>query len=104
MLQCHVAHSFNRSSHYYSLRVVFDGRLLHDRPTNQPSIMSLAKELHDILKQVCKVDEGDTNHLANGGKYVFAMLAAGAKPIFAMQPTPLWLAMVIITSYVAIIY
>lgn len=49
-------------------------------------------------------DEGDTNHLANMGKYVSAMLAAGARLTFAMQPTPLWLAMVIVTSSVATVY
>lgn len=49
-------------------------------------------------------DEADTNHLANMGKYVSAMLAAGARLTFAMQPTPLWLAMVIVTSSVATVY
>ena len=44
---------------------------------------------HSFVLSVCKVDEGDTHHFANRGKYVFAMLAAGARPIFAMQPTPL---------------
>lgn len=38
------------------------------------------------------------------GKYVSAMLAAGARLTFAMQPTPLWLAMVIVTSSVATVY
>lgn len=32
------------------------------------------------------------------------MLAAGARLTFAMQPTPLWLALVVITSTVATIY
>ncbi|KAL5997090.1 hypothetical protein ACLOJK_008018 [Asimina triloba] len=49
-------------------------------------------------------DEGDVNHLANLGKYVSALLAAGARLTFAMQPTPLWLAIVIITSSVATVY
>ncbi|CAN6462051.1 unnamed protein product [Victoria cruziana] len=49
-------------------------------------------------------DEGDLTHIANLGKYVSAMLAAGARLTFAMQPTPLWLALVVITSTVATIY
>ncbi|XP_010264986.1 PREDICTED: phosphate transporter PHO1-like [Nelumbo nucifera] len=49
-------------------------------------------------------DEGDVNHLANLGKYVSAMLAAGARLTFAMQPTQLWLVMVIITSSIATVY
>ncbi|XP_010262400.1 PREDICTED: phosphate transporter PHO1-like isoform X2 [Nelumbo nucifera] len=50
------------------------------------------------------LDEGDVNHLANLGKYVSAMLAAGARLTFAMQPTQLWLVMVIITSSIATVY
>ncbi|KAL5702369.1 Acid phosphatase pho1 [Ranunculus cassubicifolius] len=49
-------------------------------------------------------DEGEIDHLANMGKYVSAMLAAGARLTFAMQPTRLWWAMVIITSSVATVY
>ncbi|XP_058094655.1 phosphate transporter PHO1-like isoform X2 [Magnolia sinica] len=49
-------------------------------------------------------DEGDINHVANLGKYVSAMLAAGVRLTYAMQPTPLWLALVIVTSSIATVY
>ncbi|XP_043706189.1 phosphate transporter PHO1-like [Telopea speciosissima] len=49
-------------------------------------------------------DEGDVNHLANLGKYVSAMVAAGARLTFVMQPTLLWKVMVIATSSIATIY
>ncbi|KAL5990500.1 acid phosphatase [Asimina triloba] len=49
-------------------------------------------------------DEGDINHVANLGKYVSAMLAAGARLTYAMQPSPLWLAIVVVTSSVATVY
>ncbi|XP_058101549.1 phosphate transporter PHO1-like isoform X1 [Magnolia sinica] len=49
-------------------------------------------------------DDGDIDHVANLGKYVSAMLAAGARLTYAMQPTPLWLAMVIVTSSIATVY
>ncbi|KAF8401951.1 hypothetical protein HHK36_012902 [Tetracentron sinense] len=49
-------------------------------------------------------DEGDINHLANLGKYVSAMVAAGARITFSRQPTQLWLVMVITTSSVATVY
>ncbi|XP_042513846.1 phosphate transporter PHO1-like isoform X2 [Macadamia integrifolia] len=49
-------------------------------------------------------DEGDVNHLANLGKYVSAMVAAGARLTFGMQPTLLWKVIVIATSSIATIY
>ncbi|XP_068663062.1 phosphate transporter PHO1-like [Aristolochia californica] len=49
-------------------------------------------------------DEGDINHIANLGKYVSAMLAAGARLTYAMHPSPLWLGMVIATSSGATVY
>ncbi|OVA11234.1 SPX [Macleaya cordata] len=49
-------------------------------------------------------DEGDVMHLANLGKYVSAMLAAGARLTFARQPDHLWLFMVIVTSSMATVY
>ncbi|KAF8388254.1 hypothetical protein HHK36_026920 [Tetracentron sinense] len=49
-------------------------------------------------------DEGDVNHLANLGKYVSAMVAAGARITFARQPTQLWQVMVIATSSIATVY
>ncbi|XP_077227780.1 phosphate 1 isoform X2 [Tasmannia lanceolata] len=49
-------------------------------------------------------DEGNIDHIANLGKYVSAMLAAGARLTYAMQPTPLWLATAIVTSSVATLY
>ncbi|CAN6462064.1 unnamed protein product [Victoria cruziana] len=49
-------------------------------------------------------DDGDLNHLANLGKYVSAMAAAGARITYGRQPTPLWLAIVVITSTLATSY
>ncbi|KAM0013601.1 putative SPX domain-containing protein [Helianthus debilis subsp. tardiflorus] len=49
-------------------------------------------------------DEGDVNHLANLGKYVSAMVAAGARLTYAQQETQLWLIIVLVTSLVATIY
>ncbi|KAK9160538.1 hypothetical protein Syun_006879 [Stephania yunnanensis] len=49
-------------------------------------------------------DEGETSHLANLGKYVSAMVAAGARLTFAMQPTRFWWIVVVITTSVATIY
>lgn len=51
------------------------------------------------------IEEGyDANQLANAGKYVSAMLAAAARWKYAVEPTPLWLAAVIISSTGATIY
>ncbi|KAJ4969094.1 hypothetical protein NE237_015795 [Protea cynaroides] len=49
-------------------------------------------------------DEGDLNHLANMGKYVSAMLAAGARLTFGMQSTLFWQLMVVATSSIATVY
>lgn len=49
-------------------------------------------------------DEGDLNHIANLGKYVSAMIAAGARLTYERQPTIGWLALVVITSTIATIY
>ncbi|XP_057959885.1 phosphate transporter PHO1 [Malania oleifera] len=49
-------------------------------------------------------DECDTNHLANLGKYVSAMVAAGARLTYARQPTQLWMIIVLVTSVVATLY
>ncbi|CAL9082351.1 unnamed protein product [Musa acuminata var. zebrina] len=51
------------------------------------------------------IEEGyDVNHLANAGKYVSAMVAAAAKLKYAVEPTPLWMVIVVITSTGATIY
>ncbi|CAA7390518.1 unnamed protein product [Spirodela intermedia] len=51
------------------------------------------------------VEEGyDLNHMANGGKYISAMIAAAARMKYAITPTPLWLAAVVITSTLATVY
>lgn len=51
------------------------------------------------------MEEGyDPNHLANAGKYISAMLAAAVRWKYALDPTPLWLAIVIITSTFATFY
>ncbi|GAB4843099.1 Acid phosphatase pho1 [Ancistrocladus abbreviatus] len=49
-------------------------------------------------------DESDPNHLANLGKYVSALVAAGARLTYAQQPSHLWMILVLVTSVVATIY
>ncbi|KAK7278436.1 hypothetical protein RJT34_23464 [Clitoria ternatea] len=49
-------------------------------------------------------DDGDVNHLTNMGKYVSAMVAAGARVTYSRQHNHLWFAIVLITSVVATIY
>lgn len=49
-------------------------------------------------------DEGDIRHIANLGKYVSAMVAAGARLTHERQQTAGWRAMVVITSTIATIY
>lgn len=49
-------------------------------------------------------DDSDVNHLANMGKYVSAMVAAGARVTYNRQDNHLWLAIVLITSVVATTY
>ena len=44
------------------------------------------------------------NHLANLGKYVSAMVAAGARLTYAREETQFWLVTVLVTSLVATIY
>lgn len=51
------------------------------------------------------VEEGnDVNHLANAGKYMSAMLAAATRMKYAMDQTPLWLGITIITCTGATFY
>ncbi|XP_061370781.1 phosphate transporter PHO1 isoform X1 [Gastrolobium bilobum] len=49
-------------------------------------------------------DDGDVNHLTNMGKYVSAMVAAGARVTYHRQSNHLWLAIVLITSVMATSY
>lgn len=50
-------------------------------------------------------DESDINHLANLGKYVSAMVAAGARLTYASQPgSQLWFVIVLVTSVIATVY
>lgn len=49
-------------------------------------------------------DDSDVNHLANMGKYVSAMVAAGARVTYSRQDNHLWFAIVLITSVVATVY
>ncbi|XVF38497.1 hypothetical protein REPUB_Repub20aG0107200 [Reevesia pubescens] len=49
-------------------------------------------------------DENDFDHLANMGKYVSAMIAAGARLTYATQSNHLWFAVVLVTSVVATVY
>ncbi|XVF62823.1 hypothetical protein PTKIN_Ptkin09bG0039500 [Pterospermum kingtungense] len=49
-------------------------------------------------------DEYDLHHLANMGKYVSAMVAAGARLTFATESNHLWFSVVLVTSVVATVY
>ncbi|KAK3190372.1 hypothetical protein Dsin_029933 [Dipteronia sinensis] len=49
-------------------------------------------------------DEGDVTHLANMGKYVSAMVAAGARITYTREGNHLWFGIVIVTSVVATLY
>ncbi|XP_022740115.1 phosphate transporter PHO1-like isoform X2 [Durio zibethinus] len=49
-------------------------------------------------------DENDLNHLANMGKYVSAMVAAGARLTYATKSNHLWFSVVLVTSVVATVY
>ncbi|KAK6161248.1 hypothetical protein DH2020_004629 [Rehmannia glutinosa] len=49
-------------------------------------------------------DECNVDHLANLGKYVSAMVAAGARLTYARQPSQLWMVIVLVTSLVATVY
>lgn len=44
------------------------------------------------------------NHLANMGKYISAMVAAGARITYARQENHLWFTIVLITSVIATVY
>lgn len=50
------------------------------------------------------MEEGDANHLANLGKYVSAIFAAGARLTYAMYPNTCWLILVVLSSTIATIY
>ncbi|OMO83035.1 hypothetical protein CCACVL1_11592 [Corchorus capsularis] len=49
-------------------------------------------------------DEGQTNHLVNLGKYVSAMLAAGAKVAYEKERSIGWLCLVVVMSSAATVY
>ncbi|TXG72380.1 hypothetical protein EZV62_000959 [Acer yangbiense] len=49
-------------------------------------------------------DEGDVDHLANMGKYVSAMVAAGARITYTRESNYLWFGIVLVTSVVATLY
>lgn len=49
-------------------------------------------------------DEGKTSHLVNLGKYVSAMLAAGAKVAYEKEQTVGWLCLLVIVSTCATVY
>ncbi|OAY72664.1 Phosphate transporter PHO1-1, partial [Ananas comosus] len=49
-------------------------------------------------------DEGETSHLVNLGKYVSAMLAAGAKVAYEKEKSIGWLSLVVGVSSAATIY
>jgi hypothetical protein len=49
-------------------------------------------------------DEGQINHLVNLGKYVSAMLAAGAKVAYEREKSVGWLCLVVVISSAATIY
>ncbi|XP_042049293.1 phosphate transporter PHO1 homolog 1-like [Salvia splendens] len=49
-------------------------------------------------------DEGHTSHLVNLGKYVSAMVAAGAKVAYEKEKSAGWLCLVVVVSSVATLY
>ncbi|GER52249.1 phosphate transporter PHO1 [Striga asiatica] len=49
-------------------------------------------------------DEYNVDHLANLGKYVSAMVAAGARLTYSQQPSQLWMVIVLVTSVLATVY
>ncbi|XP_010936777.1 phosphate transporter PHO1-3 [Elaeis guineensis] len=49
-------------------------------------------------------DEGQTSHLVNLGKYVSAMLAAGAKVAYEKEKTIGWLSLLVVMSSTATVY
>ncbi|KDP40362.1 hypothetical protein JCGZ_02360 [Jatropha curcas] len=49
-------------------------------------------------------DECDANHLANMGKYVSAMVAAGVRLTYSRQENHLWFGIVLVTSAIATVY
>ncbi|XP_074571359.1 phosphate transporter PHO1 homolog 1-like [Curcuma longa] len=49
-------------------------------------------------------DEGETSHLINLGKYVSAMLAAGAKVAYEKENSAGWLALLVVISSAATVY
>lgn len=49
-------------------------------------------------------DEGQTSHLINLGKYVSAMLAAGAKVVYEKERSVGWLCLVVVVSSGATVY
>ncbi|XP_057781464.1 phosphate transporter PHO1-like [Salvia miltiorrhiza] len=49
-------------------------------------------------------DESNIDHLANLGKYVSAMVAAGARLTYAREPSQAWMMVVLVTSVVATVY
>ncbi|XP_073287979.1 phosphate transporter PHO1-like [Primulina huaijiensis] len=49
-------------------------------------------------------DESNSDQLANLGKYVSAMVAAGARLTYAREPSNLWMITVLLTSMVATVY
>lgn len=50
------------------------------------------------------IDESDRMHLANGGKYLSAMVAAGARLTYTFNPTMGWLVATVISSCIATVY
>ncbi|MCO5610429.1 hypothetical protein L7F22_064666 [Adiantum nelumboides] len=50
------------------------------------------------------VEEGDQAHLANGCKYLSAMVAAGARISYSYYPSSCWLVVFVITSSFATLY
>ncbi|PKA48961.1 Phosphate transporter PHO1 like 1 [Apostasia shenzhenica] len=49
-------------------------------------------------------DEGEKSHLINLGKYVSAMLAAGAKVAYEKEPTIGWMSLLVVISSTATVY
>ncbi|KAK6914121.1 EXS, C-terminal [Dillenia turbinata] len=62
------------------------------------------RELVDVISFLPYYGRGDVNHLANLGKCVSAMVAAGTRLTLTRQPTTFWMLIVVASSVIATVY
>lgn len=76
------------------------------RPTFSSLLRPFQRLKRLVLFQCARrwFDEGHKSHLLNLGKYVSAMMAAGAKVAYEKEKTVGWLCLVVIMSSVATVY